>query len=77
MDVGTAEGTGLIADPDGASARLPRRYVQLVRKMTPCSSARATGSGETLMFIEEQGGVHHESAWARRLPAALRFLLGK
>ncbi len=29
-----------------------------------------------LKFVVEAGGVHHESAWARRLPDALRFLLG-
>ena len=28
-----------------------------------------------LMFVEEEGGIHHESSWARRLPDALRFLL--
>jgi periplasmic divalent cation tolerance protein len=32
--------------------------------------------GENLLYVEEEGGIHHESAWARRLPAALRFLLG-
>ncbi len=26
-------------------------------------------------YVEEEGGAHHESAWARRLPEALRFLL--
>jgi predicted alpha/beta superfamily hydrolase len=31
---------------------------------------------ETLRFVVEEGGAHHESAWARRLPDALRFLLG-
>ena len=30
---------------------------------------------ETLRFIVEAGGSHEESAWARRLPEALRFLL--
>jgi predicted alpha/beta superfamily hydrolase len=31
---------------------------------------------DNLHFVIEPGGPHHESAWARRLPAALRFLLG-
>jgi len=26
-------------------------------------------------YVREEGGIHRESAWARRLPAALRFLL--
>lgn len=31
--------------------------------------------GDTLKYVAEAGGEHRESAWARRLPAALRFLL--
>jgi hypothetical protein len=31
---------------------------------------------ETLLYVKEEGGEHTESAWARRLPGALRFLLG-
>jgi predicted alpha/beta superfamily hydrolase len=30
----------------------------------------------TLKYVKEEGGEHTESAWARRLPEALRFLLG-
>lgn len=30
----------------------------------------------TLRYVRERGGEHTESAWARRLPHALRFLLG-
>lgn len=38
---------------------------------------RAKGyTPDTLYFLVEAGGKHHESAWARRLPTALRFLLG-
>lgn len=29
-----------------------------------------------LRYFEEKGGEHNEAAWGRRLPAALRFLLG-
>jgi predicted alpha/beta superfamily hydrolase len=31
---------------------------------------------DDLYFVIEPGGTHHETAWARRLPGALRFLLG-
>jgi len=31
---------------------------------------------EDLLFVVDKGGIHHESAWRRRLPDALRFLLG-
>jgi predicted alpha/beta superfamily hydrolase len=32
--------------------------------------------GRDLHYVEERYAPHRESAWARRLPAALRFLLG-
>ena len=31
--------------------------------------------GSQLMYVVEEGGLHTEAAWARRLPNALRFLL--
>ncbi|BDP42499.1 hypothetical protein DAETH_24680 [Deinococcus aetherius] len=34
------------------------------------------GMGEQLCFVAEPEGIHHESAWARRLLGALEFLLG-
>lgn len=33
------------------------------------------GYGESVLYVEEEGAPHHESAWARRLPDALRWLL--
>jgi predicted alpha/beta superfamily hydrolase len=32
--------------------------------------------GKTLKYVRERGGEHNEAAWSRRLPDALRFLLG-
>ncbi|WP_216328483.1 alpha/beta hydrolase [Deinococcus aestuarii] len=34
------------------------------------------GIGGRLRFVAEPEGIHHERAWARRLPGALEFLLG-
>jgi predicted alpha/beta superfamily hydrolase len=31
--------------------------------------------GRDLLYVEELRALHHETAWARRLPGALRFLL--
>jgi predicted alpha/beta superfamily hydrolase len=31
--------------------------------------------GQDLFYVEERHAIHRENAWARRLPAALRFLL--
>jgi predicted alpha/beta superfamily hydrolase len=33
--------------------------------------------GRDLHYVEERYGIHRESAWARRLPDALRFLLAE
>ncbi|HSH21872.1 MAG TPA: alpha/beta hydrolase-fold protein [Candidatus Caenarcaniphilales bacterium] len=33
--------------------------------------------GRDLHYVEEQNGIHRESAWAARLPDALRFLLAE
>lgn len=45
-----------------------RRMVKLLRQL-------GYQEGHDLMYVEEEGGEHNEAAWARRLPAALRFLL--
>lgn len=38
---------------------------------------RRAGLGETrLHVVIEEGGTHHESAWARRFPQAIAFLFG-
>lgn len=45
-----------------------RMNAMLVKKgYTPCKN---------LLYVVEQHAEHTESAWARRMPAALRFLLG-
>ncbi|NDJ54054.1 MAG: hypothetical protein GYB68_13355 [Chloroflexi bacterium] len=30
---------------------------------------------DTLMDVEDEGAIHNEEAWTKRLPDALRFLL--
>lgn len=66
LDVGTAEYPD---DPERSAT-----YVADARAMRDLLLAK--GLGEGLRYVEEQGAVHHETAWARRLPDALRFLLG-
>lgn len=75
LDVGTAEGTKPAANAP-ARPSSPEGYVQQVRRMSALLVRRGYRIGEDLLYVEEEGGIHHESAWARRLPAALRFLLG-
>jgi predicted alpha/beta superfamily hydrolase len=66
MDMGTMEKGNLTGDywEDALSVRdalLQQGYVE----------------GEDSLWNPGQGAEHHEKAWAKRLPAALRFLLPK
>jgi predicted alpha/beta superfamily hydrolase len=74
LDVGTWEGS---FDPiDRLLGRsLSRRYRNRVRKLLQVLEAKGYRSGQDLLYVEEFNGIHQESAWARRLPQALRFLL--
>jgi hypothetical protein len=38
---------------------------------------RAGLDEKRLRLVIEDGGTHHESAWARRFPEALAFLFGE
>jgi predicted alpha/beta superfamily hydrolase len=73
LDVGTAEGRQQ-GSPDEDTA-VSRRYVEHVRQVHRALVAGGYSEGDALRYVEEPGGIHHESAWARRLPDALRFLL--
>ncbi len=70
LDVGTAEGTGTLRDV----RRLGRLLVQ--KRFTRERRGRPRQGRSRLRYVEDQGGPHSEADWARRLPAALEFLLG-
>jgi predicted alpha/beta superfamily hydrolase len=61
LDMGTREGAGMVADA--------RRMEALLRR-------KGYRAGADLLYVEEVGAPHHESAWARRFGPALAFLLG-
>jgi predicted alpha/beta superfamily hydrolase len=50
-------------------------YVRLVRRAHDLLLAKGYRPGRDLLYSEDEGGTHDEAAWAKRLPAALRFLL--
>jgi len=52
-----------------------RRYVADVRRMVALLEAKGYGP-DRLRHVFDPEGTHHERDWARRLPDALRFLLG-
>ncbi len=75
IDAGTAEDMNL-------RRRLLRRPLvgncaTNVRRMHSLLLEKGYRDGDDVLVVEEPGGIHHESAWARRLPDALRFLLSK
>lgn len=74
MDVGTREGYGGKRE----TQRMRREsdvYVQLTRSMRDLFVSKGYRQGVELQYVEDAGAIHHESAWARRLPGALRYLL--
>ena len=74
MDIGTQE---VRANPDdpGVPAITSATYLEGARRMVSLLRAKGYRDGVDLLYIEDEGAIHHESAWARRLPDALRFLL--
>ncbi|MEO8193266.1 MAG: alpha/beta hydrolase-fold protein [Gemmatimonadales bacterium] len=60
LDVGNREGA---------------RHVVKARQLRDLLEAKGYTLGEDLMWVEEEHGHHHESAWARRFRDALPFLL--
>ena len=45
------------------------------RPLAALAQEKGYREGETLLYVQGRGERHTESAWARRLPDALRFLL--
>ncbi len=52
-----------------------RRAVRDARAMARLLRRRAGGPRHGLMYVEERGAAHHESAWAGRFERAARFLI--
>jgi predicted alpha/beta superfamily hydrolase len=77
LDMGTAEAMGprrpamlrWLGEPPSA------RFVRDARAMRDLLREKGYHEGRDLLYVEDEGAPHHESAWARRLPDALRFLL--
>ena len=51
------------------------RHVAKALKLRDLLEAKGYRRGGELMWVEEEHGWHHESAWARRFRDALPFLL--
>jgi predicted alpha/beta superfamily hydrolase len=62
LDTGTAEGGS------------PDRVVADARLLRDTLLEHGWREGETLCYFEDEGAMHHESAWGARLAGALEFL---
>lgn len=51
-------------------------YVRRVRRLRRALEKLGYVRGESLTYVEERGGQHHEAAWGRRLQGALAALYG-
>ena len=76
LDVGTREAAHIPRDRL-LGRFLSRRYAGRVRRMRELLEHKGYRPGADLLYVEENGAHHGEAAWARRLPDALRFLLGR
>ncbi len=76
LDVGTQEGETLAGWGQGGGD-LDAAYVRGVRDVRDALIAQGYVEGDTLWYVEDEGAPHRESAWARRAPAALRWLLAE
>jgi predicted alpha/beta superfamily hydrolase len=70
VDMGTREGRRLQDDDRNGTDDM----VDHLRRFTSVLRSRVLRPDEQIRVVEDEGGVHHESAWARRLPGALEFL---
>jgi predicted alpha/beta superfamily hydrolase len=75
LDAGTREHTGSGSDYPVWRAR-SRRYYGSVRHLKRILVRKGYRLFDELLHVEEKWAAHQEAAWARRLPRALRFLLG-
>ena len=73
LDCGTREGAPRARDPL-ALRPTSSPYVALVRRFHAMLEEKGYGPAD-LRLVVEAGAVHDEKAWARRFPAALKFLL--
>jgi predicted alpha/beta superfamily hydrolase len=71
LDTGTQEYADFGADGKARSAS----YLNKMRSLRDLFVEKGCKEGESLLYIEEKGAKHSESAWRRRAGGAIRFFL--
>lgn len=76
LDTGTHEQTRFTTNQRQLRTKLSE-YESTVHGMHDLLYQKGYRPGQDLLYVEEENGLHNEAAWARRLPAALEFLLSQ
>lgn len=76
MDMGTGEGAEPVKMERWRRALLARSTT-LSGELYALLVEKGYRPGRDIRYVEDEGAPHHESAWAARLPTALRFLLAE
>lgn len=76
LDTGSLEYAGAL-DDGIASGRRVKPYQGSVGHLCDLLQRKGYRPGLDLLCVEEEGAGHTESAWAGRLPEAIKFLLAK
>ena len=64
-----------VGDREDGDERIRREFVDGFERMTALLRRKGYAK-DSLLAVLHEGGVHHESQWAGRLPDVFRFLLG-
>ena len=75
VDIGSLEYAGAINDGLASGERKVKPYQGSVAHLRDLLKKKGYRPGLDLLCVEQDGAGHQESAWAERLPEALRFLL--
>jgi predicted alpha/beta superfamily hydrolase len=74
LDVGLREGDNLGEQPEPAQT-LIQTWPENVRKLRDLLLEHGYQEGISLKYFEDPGGIHLETAWAKRYPGAIQFWL--
>lgn len=74
LDVGGREGS--MAPTIVEANQWSRAYRRDARRVRDALVASGLHEPDDLRLVEDPSAIHHEAAWAQRLPDALRFLFG-
>lgn len=78
LDMGGKEGEVIMGIATNMASNLEEAhavYLNGVRQLRDDLVSGGYVLGQSLLYVEDLEALHHESAWSKRLPDALRFLL--